>query len=294
MTDLHTHTYLSDGDPDQSPDTLCLQAKEAGIRHLAITDHDHMLSNEVLNSLSEKYEIDLISGCEFSCIWNHNGQKVIIHLGGHWLNDKNEGIRQILKHNQSLNYAGYVKEMLHRYKKHHCHPALTDIDKAYEKIKAAHPHSKHLGKRAAVQFLLSEGCASTRQEIYDAFAFGGEAHVSPTEILHYAPFEDVMDVLTRSSLCTLNHLFYYHLNAEDNHILLRTFKELGGHALETLYTHYDIFKQAELLDLCKCYDLLPNCGSDRHDISRDFLQGPESLFMQLKDRQLKQYGTLYR
>ncbi len=294
MTDMHTHTYFSDGDLDQSPDTLCKQAVESGIKYLSITDHDYAFSNKQLNELRSKHDIDLIPGCEFSCIWNHDGKKVIVHLGGHWLDEHDESIRQILHHNQNLNYEAYVKGMLHRYKKHHPHPALTDVDEAYEKIKEAHPYSHHLGKRAVAQFLLSEGCAANRQEAYDAFAYGGEAHVSSTEILHYVPFEEVVSAVTKKSLCTLNHLFYYHLNTEENHALMRAFKALGGQALETVYSHYDIFRQAALLEMCRRYDFLPNCGSDRHDVSRDFLQGPEVLFQQLKERQLQQYGTLHQ
>lgn len=292
--DLHTHTYLSDGDPDQSPDTLCHQAAEAGLRHLSISDHDHMLPAEQCRKLAETYQIDLISGCEFSCLWTHpdTGSKVIIHLGGHWLNENDPAIQQILKHNQSLNYEAYVKEMLLRYQKQHPHPALCDIDAAYKEMKQAHPYSSHLGKRAVAQFLVSKGCVASRQEAYDHFAYGGATHISPTEILHYAPFEETMEAITKSSICTLNHLYYYHLDATGNQALLQDFKKLGGQALETVYSRYDQMQRAALFRLCEEYDLLPNCGSDRHDTSREFLHGPELLFLQLKDRQLNQYSTL--
>ena len=292
MVDFHTHTHLSDGDPDQSPDALCEQAAEAGIRHLSITDHDHMLSSHQLNALAKKHNIDLVSGCEFSCIWEHDNEKTIIHLGGHWLNEKDDAIRQILEHNQSLDYESYIREMLRRYKKHHAHPAIQNIDEACEKIKQAHPHSKHLGKRAVVQFLLAENCVSSRQEAYNSFAYGGEAHVSSTEILDYAPFEEAVEAITKHSLCTLNHLFYYHLSTNDNFKLAKRFKELGGHALECIYPNYSVYQHHTLIQLCSKYGLLANCGSDRHDTSRDFIFAPEMLYEQLKNRQLMQYGTL--
>ena len=98
--------------------------------------------------------------------------------------------------------------------------------------------------------------------------------------------------MTKHSICTLNHLYYSHLNDAGNHALLKTFKELGGQALETVYSHYDQTKQKALFLLGKEYGLFPNCGSDRHDTSREFLQGSELMFQRLKERQLRQYGTL--
>ena len=40
LCDLHTHTHFSfDGAPSATPDALCRRALEAGLSHLAITDH---------------------------------------------------------------------------------------------------------------------------------------------------------------------------------------------------------------------------------------------------------------
>lgn len=293
--DMHTHTHLSDGDLDQSPDTLCLQAVEAGIRHLSITDHDHRLSEEQRKALVKKYQIDLISGCEFSCVWKRKttGEPVNIHLGSHWLDDKNTAIQQILDHNQNLDYKGRTMEMLYRYRKAHPHHALNDLEKAYEEIQVANPYSKHLGKRAVAKFLVAKGCAASRQEAYKSLAYNGEAYVPPTEFLQYASFEETMEAITKSSICTLNHLYYYHLDSAGQQDLLQDFKKFGGQALETVYSPYDQMQQATLFQICREYELLPNCGSDRHDISREFIHGPETLFYQLRDRQLKQYGSLY-
>ena len=292
--DMHVHTHLSDGDEDQSPDAVCRQAAEAGTVHLSITDHDTVMSAQKRRVLAKRHKIDLVSGCEFSCIWKEpgSGRKVIVHLGGHWLDVEDEGIRQILKHNQNLNYEGYVKEMLHKFRKVKPHPALADIDAAYERIKEAHPYSRHLGKRAAAKFLVSEGCAESRGEAYDMFAHGGAAHVYPTEILDYVSFWDAMEAITNRSVCTLNHLFYYNMEESGNRALLSDFKAAGGQALETFYTRYKAPQRDYLLEICDEYELLPNSGSDRHDSSREFIDGPGLAFLRLRQRQLEEYGTL--
>ena len=40
LCDLHIHTKFSfDGSPDATPEALCRRALEAGLSHIAITDH---------------------------------------------------------------------------------------------------------------------------------------------------------------------------------------------------------------------------------------------------------------
>lgn len=291
--DLHVHSYWSDADIDQSPDTVCAQAAEAGIKHLSITDHDYLLDLETCLELSKKHDIDLIPGCEFSTLWtDDSGKPVIVHIGGHWLNHSDPILRQLLEHNQSLNFEGYVKEMLHRYNKLLPPYVHFNVDCAYEAIQAMHPQAVHRGKRDVVRFLVSSGFAESAEIAYNHLAYGGVAHVSPTEFLSFAPMEEVVSAIVRRSLATLNHLYYSHLSPSGNQALLSCFKNLGGQCLETVYAPYGEDKRTSLFAACEEYNLLPNCGSDRHDTSRPFMQGPELLFMMLKKRQKEQYGTL--
>ena len=117
--DFHVHTHLSDGDPGQSPERVVELAAKAGIDHVGLTDHDHMIGKEQRRKLAMTYQIDVVNGCEVSCYWTQpvTKEKVLIHLGGHWLDPKDEAMVQILAHNQSLNFEGYVKEMLHNCRK---------------------------------------------------------------------------------------------------------------------------------------------------------------------------------
>lgn len=292
--DFHIHSHFSDSDPELSPDMICAQAKAAGLAHLSITDHDNLLPLHTCLALSQKHDIDLIPGCEFSTLWKDpdSSEPVIVHIGGHWLNHRHSVLNQILQYNQSLNFEGYVKEMLYRYNRLLPESQKFDVDTAYEEIRQMHPQAIHRGKRDVVRFLVSTGREKDTQTAYELFAYGGAAHVSPTEMLHFAPMEEVVEAITRHSLATLNHLYYSHLSHNGNQALLRCFKEHGGQCLETIYAPYGLEKRSQLLQACVEYDLLPNCGSDRHDESRPFLLGPDLIFMMLKQRQMEEYGTL--
>lgn len=61
---LHNHTYCSDG--RDSPERLIRKARSAGIRHLAITDHDSVACLERGRAAAERLGIRFIAGIEVS------------------------------------------------------------------------------------------------------------------------------------------------------------------------------------------------------------------------------------
>ena len=293
--DFHVHTHLSDGDPGQSPEVVVAAAAAAGIWHVGLTDHDCMIDRECRRELAKTCQIDVVNGCEVSCYWTRpvTGEKVLIHQGGHWLDPDDEALRQILAHNQSLNFEGYVKEMLFRCQKElGLRPYGQDVDLLYERIKLLTPNSLHRGKRAVVMLLMFSRCVESKEEGYGFLARGGPAYVDPRDFLHFVSLEEAMAAINRTGLSTLNHLYYYHLDQQGNRELLRTVKDLGCQGLEVEYTRYNWFQRAELMGMSREYDLLPNAGSDRHDLSREFIKGAGKHFLALRNRQLELHGTL--
>ena len=291
--DFHVHTHLSDGDPGQSPERVVAAAVREALDHVGLTDHDHMIGREECRALAAAHQIDVVNGCEVSCYWNRptTGEKVLIHLGGHWLDPEDRALVQILKHNQSVNFEGYIKEMLYACRKLGLQPYGEDVDRLYERVKFITPESFHRGKRAVVQVLTFGGCVENRQEGYKLLAHGGPAHVAPRRFLHFVGLEDAMEAINHTGLSTLNHLHYYHLGGKGDRELLRRVKELGCQAMEVEYTRYDKRQQGRLLKLCEEFDLLPNSGSDRHDETRRFMKGTGKYFLDLWRRQLELHGT---
>ena len=74
MIDLHTHTNRSDG--TTSPEALVHEAKAAGLRAIAITDHDTFDGFWAAESAAKDNGLELICGIEIST--RHQGK--VIHL----------------------------------------------------------------------------------------------------------------------------------------------------------------------------------------------------------------------
>ena len=74
--DLHTHSNASDG--ILSPAALVLRARQRGVTHLALTDHDTVHGLQSAREQAVIEGITLIDGIEFSCLWAGRG----IHILG--------------------------------------------------------------------------------------------------------------------------------------------------------------------------------------------------------------------
>ena len=68
MIDLHTHSTASDG--TLSPADLVLQASKAGVKALALTDHDCVAGIAEAQLAADKNNIKLIPGIELSVMWS--------------------------------------------------------------------------------------------------------------------------------------------------------------------------------------------------------------------------------
>ena len=158
--DFHTHTCRSDGAPDQTPRTVCRLAKEqAGLTHLAITDHDWMLERAEREALAEEFDLDLIAACEFSAELILDGRRHIVHIGGHWLDEGDPALQAVIRYNQAQNYEGYVKEMLRQCLRYGLDPSGEGVERSYQMILDRNPQSHHLGKQAVCALLCETGCA---------------------------------------------------------------------------------------------------------------------------------------
>ena len=99
-----------------------------------------------------------------------------------------------------------------------------------------------------------------------------------------AALEQVLEAIRASGgIATLNHLYAYRLGREDEEALVRQFRDLGGQALEVVYSRYTPEQRERLMDYCQRFGLLPNCGSDRHTAEKPFQQGDGELFRRLRD-----------
>jgi len=94
MIDLHCHSTASDG--TDSPAELVTNAFQAGVRTLAITDHDTTEGwDEAAAAVSElPAPFTLIRGAEFSCVHTgSDGHRISLHLLGYLFDPTTAGLR---------------------------------------------------------------------------------------------------------------------------------------------------------------------------------------------------------
>ena len=301
--EFHSHTCFSDGDPDHTPDVLCRRAVEANLNYLSITDHNYMIPEAMRLALCARYAqhgLDVVSGCEVHSLWHDEVTRTewVIHHGRHYGTADDPEIKDVLAVNQAQDFEGYVKEQLHRLRKY-CgvDPSHEGVDRSFEMIRADNPNAHELGKRCIIQLLIKTGYASSRDEARAKYWDGdgrhrGPAYVPAGDFLRFAPFEQVMHATTRNSLSTLNHPYYYRMPDEVLHRLYRDFTGMGGDAVEVFYPFYNANQQRMLMQHCVEYGLLPNGGSDTHDLTKPLHRVPEEALILLQRRLLERNGTL--
>lgn len=97
-TDLHIHTYYSDGvfSPEKTVDT----AIGVGLGAIALTDHDNVLSYQVakdyLKKENKEDKLEIIQGVEVNTLYKHHE----IHILGYFMDVNNSDFQNLLKAQQ--------------------------------------------------------------------------------------------------------------------------------------------------------------------------------------------------
>ena len=90
MIDLHCHSHFSDG--AFSPDALLQKAVLAGVRVLALTDHDTIAGLLPLQEAARDADITIINGIELSTRW----KKHDIHILGLNIDPNNSDLSALI------------------------------------------------------------------------------------------------------------------------------------------------------------------------------------------------------
>ena len=106
-TDLHIHTYYSDGvfTPEKVVDT----AVDVGLQAIAITDHDNVLAYNIAQNYIKEKELDLeiIRGIEVNTLYKNYE----VHILGYFMNPNDNDFQAMLKSQQAARIK-QTKEIL--------------------------------------------------------------------------------------------------------------------------------------------------------------------------------------
>lgn len=96
-TDLHIHTYFSDG--VFSPEKIVDTALDVGLEAIAITDHDNVLSYDVATNYVKEnnHKLEVIRGIEVNTLYKNYE----VHILGYFMDPTNSEFQNMLKFQQS-------------------------------------------------------------------------------------------------------------------------------------------------------------------------------------------------
>lgn len=245
-TDLHMHTYFSDG--YFSPEQLVEKAKKQGIRILSITDHDSV--NGTLDAIgcAEKYDIEIIPGVEIST----DIRDTEVHILGYFVDPKNKDLEH---------YLNFFRE--ERYKR-----AMRIVDKlnilgldiSFDDVLATAKNSA-IGRPHIAQALLAKGQVKSFFEAFYKYignhapAYERKVHLSPQ-----SAFKIITDAGGLSFIAHPGNM---------PEILIKELIDAGVDGIEVIHPSHSPEQVRFYRGIVNEYFLLESGGSDFHGGKRE-------------------------
>lgn len=253
--DFHCHSTASDG--ALSPSDVVLRAKQQGVTHLALTDHDTLAGQAEAMQAARVHNINLISGIELSTIW----ERKCFHIVGLNVDPENEVLREGIQFLQALRAERAKKIALKLEKKR--------IPNVYDEV-IEMANGGMVTRAHFAQFLLAKGYVSTMQGAFDRYLGQGKsAYVATT----WAELQDAVDWIKQAGgVAVVAHPLRYKITASWMRRFLAFFKQIGGEGIEVVTGRHnpDEIRRAVLYAIK--YDLAASQGSDFHSPSNQWVE----------------------
>ncbi|MBF2080250.1 MAG: PHP domain-containing protein [Synechococcales cyanobacterium T60_A2020_003] len=240
MLELHCHTTCSDG--VLTPTQLVQAAHQAGVRAIAITDHDTISGWEEASAASQALPIEIVPGIELSTIWNGRS----LHLLGFYPDPVR--LQEPLKERVAERWRR-AQRMADK---------LGDL--GYP-ITLPEPTSAMVPGRPHIANLLREaGYVKTVQDAFDRWLKEGKAAYVPYE--KFTAIEGIELLRSCGAVPVWAHPYLFQAGTVE--ALLPTFVEAGLMGLEVYHPTHTPRQQLQLVEWCDRYNLLKTGGSDYH------------------------------
>lgn len=243
--DLHTHSTASDG--IYPPTELLRHAREAGLKTLALTDHDTSNGLDEAIEAGRSLGIEVIPGIEL----NTDVQGDEIHVLGYFIEYKRPAFQHIL---QSLRNA-----RVHRGQRMVEQLNEAGINITWDQVRALAQGA--VGRPHVARALQEAGYVQSIPEAFEKYI--GDGCVGYVPRYKLSPVDAVRLIASANGLPVVAHPFDYpgltRLRA-----WLPELRAAGLVGLETYYGSYSPEQEAAIRQLADEYDLIPTGGTDFH------------------------------
>lgn len=251
IVDLHTHTTRSDGVLE--PAALVHDVAAAGVRHLAITDHDSLAAYRELLAAPEAVPagLELLSGVEINAIARDipllDGE---LHILGFGMDSADEAFEATLRRQRAARRLRFERTVAR----------LAQIGMPIDAQVASIDLTRDdaLGRPTIARALIAAGFAASVEDAFRRLLSWGSPAYVPREGL--GPREAIAAIRAAGGLPALAHFS----EAPSQVPLLRELKESGLGGLEVYYRTFDRTTIGIVSSVAKELGLVATGGSDYH------------------------------
>lgn len=259
MIELHAHTTYSDG--ILTPEQLVRRAAKAGVKALAITDHDTLQGWDQAIAAASNYDLEIVPGVELSTV--HNGRS--LHILGYYPR------RELIEPPLAARLAGRKRRAQQMVSNLASLGYPLELDVLDSNMALGRPH--------IAQAMVKAGYVASNQEAFARFL--GEEH--PVYV-HYEKFtiqEGIALIRDCGGVPVWAHPYLFRGGKVEDVLLELLAAGLMG--IEVYHPHHGNNKVHRLEELCQQYDLLMTGGTDYHGSD---LEHPENEPWQLNQFKL--------
>jgi 3',5'-nucleoside bisphosphate phosphatase len=278
VIDLHMHTTASDG--RSTPEDLVNQAYEAGIRTMAVTDHDTMAGVARAAAAAAERGMTFVPGIEITSV--HGGKDV--HVLAYFLPELTEALRDLLaeQRRNRLDRARLIAEKLAAV------GAPIDMDALLQAGAAL--GGKSLARPQIAQALIAAGHASSVADAFERYL----SEDGPAYVPHCgaSPAEVVELIGQAGGVSSLAHPGY---TKKDE--IIPDLVAAGLTAIEAYHSSHDAEMVQRYLGAARTYGLAVSGGSDFHGVGTrraeffGVVNLPVDDFERLRERASRTRGT---
>jgi predicted metal-dependent phosphoesterase TrpH len=239
---LHVHSTASDG--GLSPERVVKRAAGAGLRAIALTDHDTLAGVPEALRAGEQYGVRVVGGCEFSAAapWGE------MHILGYFLPPESQQVQEFLERCRA-DRVRRAQEMVQ-------HLRRLGVDLSFESV-LQESAGGAVGRPHVARAIVRHGGATDLGDAFDRFLGRGRpAFVEKT----LPQFRDVAELVHAAG----GLVSVAHLKERGTRSFIERLKGEGLDAVETRHPSHDPDLRARLTDITLQLGLLRTGGSDWH------------------------------
>lgn len=246
--DLHAHSTASDG--TLAPSALMQMAFDAGVRVMALTDHDSTEGVAEAANKADQLGMRFIPGAEISVTWN----AMTIHIVGLSIDPENAELQQGLA--KLREYRDWrALEIGRKLEK-------AGVRNAYEGAKAL-SNGRLISRTHFARYLVEQGFAKDVGDVFKHFLVSNRpGHVRG----EWAELSDVISwIKNAGGQAVIAHPARYKMTRSKLRKLIGEFKDAGGDAIEVVSGSHSKDDYHTMAVHAQDFDLSASAGSDFHD-----------------------------